>query len=338
MVLELNTSVSLPEEERFARFSLKELRDFLEDQRSKYDIVVGSISLGSSSRDKVVSVRIDEFSALLFRKGTDGDFDLAGDMIEALDGVLDAIGLGGIDLYIRVGDESFAIKDALLLKRRASKSFVVDGSIIKNTLERKVIRDLTDQGIIKPPMKVLMVSAVDRWGMAETFWNLGYRCMFGDLIFSFGLNRPVTSLEELERFGRYLLKYITKLPFELLYPVGKKQKERKPYEGPFKAYYEVADIIAGDFHYVIKYMPSNMSGKVVITNTLTQRDVEDLRRRGVRKLITTTPRLGGRSFGTNLVEALLSALTFKRWGYFPLTEGDFEKAIDEFGLTYTLVF
>jgi hypothetical protein len=54
-----------------------------------------------------------------------------------------------------------------------------------------------------------------------------------------------------------------------------------------------------------------MSGKVVVTNTTTAADVISLRERGVAYLVTTTPRLEGRSFGTNVMEAVLVALAGK---------------------------
>jgi hypothetical protein len=58
-------------------------------------------------------------------------------------------------------------------------------------------------------------------------------------------------------------------------------------------------------------MPLNMSGKVIVTNTTTPEDIEFCRQRGVRYLITATPRLDGRSFGTNVIEAILIALAGK---------------------------
>ena len=54
-------------------------------------------------------------------------------------------------------------------------------------------------------------------------------------------------------------------------------------------------------------MPENLPGKIIITNTVTAGDREMLKKAGVKLLITTTPCLGGRSFGTNVMEALLVA-------------------------------
>jgi hypothetical protein len=62
-----------------------------------------------------------------------------------------------------------------------------------------------------------------------------------------------------------------------------------------------------------QFMPARLDGKLVLTNTVTGRDVEELRTRGIARLVTTTPDLGGRSFGTNVVEAALVALLGKAW-------------------------
>ena len=66
-------------------------------------------------------------------------------------------------------------------------------------------------------------------------------------------------------------------------------------------------MIASDFLYVKRHMPLTMKGKVVVTNTTTAADVQFLRERGVAYLVTITPRLEGRSFGTNAMEAALVA-------------------------------
>ena len=59
---------------------------------------------------------------------------------------------------------------------------------------------------------------------------------------------------------------------------------------------------------IAEYTPSATADS---TNTVTTGDIEDLRARGARRLITSTPDFGGRSFGTNVVEAALVAFLRK---------------------------
>jgi hypothetical protein len=119
-----------------------------------------------------------------------------------------------------------------------------------------------------------------------------------------------------------------KLPFQFFYPTGKKQE--KPPEPKYPQYYHDADIIAGDFHFMRQFMPDDLNGKIVLTNTVTEKDVGELRKRGVKMLVTTTPDFQGRSFGTNVVEAALLALLGKTWD--EVTPDDYERVLHELHL------
>jgi len=279
-----------------------------------------SVSLGSKTRDKSATVEILGQQFRLERTGTDGDMAAAQRIIFELDGEVDAIGLGGIDLYLVCGERRWTIRDAVKLARAAKTTPVVDGSGLKDTLERRAIEMLHEEGLLATgegpgATKVLIVSAMDRFGMAESFAQLGYDCRFGDLIFALGLPIALASLTWIKFAAITLLPMLTRLPFTVLYPTGKKQETQI---GRALKYFGWADIIAGDFHYIRRNLPAEgdlLRGKTVITNTTTEADMELLRGLGLHRLITTTSRLEGRSFGTNMMEAALVALSDK-----PLSE------------------
>nr|WP_279232168.1 quinate 5-dehydrogenase [Thermus albus] len=280
--------------------------------------------MGSSRRDSVVELELLGEKVVLERRGTDGDFQRALCLIAQLDGQVEAIGLGGIDLYLWAGGRRYAIRDAVRLKEVARKTPVVDGSGLKHTLERRAVAQLS--GIIDwRNTKVLLPSAVDRFGLAEALHQAGARVLYGDFIFALGLPVPLYSLSFLQKLAFLLLPVLTQLPFQLLYPTGEKQEKRVL--DWRSRYYAWADLVAGDWHYIRRYMPDDVRGKSVLTNTTTEEDVAFLRERGVRRLITTTPRLGGRSFGTNVMEALLVALAGRELG-----EEEYLRYIDLLGL------
>ena len=191
----------------------------------------------------------------------------------------------------------------------AKLTHIVDGSGLKNTLERRVINYLYQHKHVDfQNSKVLMVCATDRFGMAETIAATGSKMVFGDLIFAMGLPIPLYSLESVARVARIVGPVISRIPFKFLYPTGEKQENMNP---KFGQYYQDADIIAGDFHFIRRHMPERLEGKTLITNTITLQDMELLKQRGVKKLITTTPELQGRSFGTNVLEGIIVALSGK---------------------------
>ena len=288
-----------------------------------------SVSLGSSTRDHRAEVDLLGERFDISRVGVDGKLDAAVQMVRELDGKVDAIGLGGIDVYLYAGERRYAMRDGLRLLEAAKITPVVDGSGLKNTLEREAVRFMReDLGIDLRGKHVLMVSALDRFGMAQAFVQAGADVLFGDFIFALDLDKPVRGLKEFEELAERYLPDACKLPFQFFYPTGKKQD--RPPQAKYPEYYAEADIIAGDFHFMRQFMPERLDGKISLTNTVTPENIEELRSRGVRMLITTTPDFGGRSFGTNVIEAALLALLGKTWSEF--TAADYERVMRELDL------
>lgn len=268
-----------------------------------------SVSLGSSKRDHAFETEFMGEKFHIERIGTDGDFEKAIRLIEENDGKVDAFGMGGIDLYVYIAGKRYTIRDAKRLVAAAKKTPMVDGSGLKNTLERKCILEVQEKGIIDLRGKnVLMVCAVDRFGMAEAFEQVGARLTLGDFIYTVGIPLPLHSLKTLRIVGSIAAPIIVQLPFDKIYPTGDKQEDIIP---KYSKYYYRADVIAGDFHYIRRYLPEKLNGQVIITNTTTQEDMKLLKERGISKVITTTPDMGGRSFGTNVIEALMITLMKK---------------------------
>ena len=248
-------------------------------------------------------------------------------MIGELDGEVDAIGLGGIDLYLVTAGKKFVVRDALKMAKAAFITPVVDGSGLKNTLERQTVEYLVRKGLLAlSGRRVMLVSAVDRFGMAEAVEEMGAECLFGDVIFALGLPVPIRSSRILKILALTLLPIICRLPFKLIYPTGEKQEVEDP---KYSRYFDWAEVIAGDFHFIKRYMPARLDGKVIITNTVTAADVELFRQRGVKMLVTTTPELSGRSFGTNVMEAALVAVSDKPASQ--ITPEDYWEALKKLG-------
>ena len=271
---------------------------------------VVSISLGSSARDKRVEDQLNGRPILLERRGTDGDKHRARALFQSLDGQVDAFGLGGTDLYVYAGDRRYAMREAAWLVKPVQQTPVLDGSGLKNTLEREAIRRLDEERILPlGEMTALLVSGVDRWGMADALWQHCAKVVYGDLMFGLGLPIPIRSIGTLRFLASLILPVIVRLPVRWIYPTGDKQRTITP---RFGGAYAAADLIAGDFHLIRRFLPPAegrpLAGKAILTNTTTDEDVELLRERGLSVLVTTTPRFDGRSFGTNVLEACFTAL------------------------------
>jgi hypothetical protein len=293
-----------------------------------------SISIGSSKRNKAVTVNLLGEEISIERIGTDGDMEAAALKYKELDGKVDAFGVGGADLGLMVDDKWYRLYSCEKMVRFIKETPVVDGTGLKNSLEGKaaafVDAKIGDYVQKMGGKKVFVMTGADRWGLTHGFVQAGYECTFGDFMFSLGINIPLHTEQQLKTMAGIVMPIAGRLPFEWVYPIGEKQEERKP---KYPKYFEWATVIAGDCHYIKRYMPDNMKDKVVVTNTTTPQDVELFKKCGVKYLITTTPVLDGRSFGTNMMESALIALSGKKR---VLTHDEYEELLKKLGFEPSL--
>jgi hypothetical protein len=286
-----------------------------------------SISIGSSKRDKSVEIELLGEKVRLERIGTDGDMEKAAMLYRDLDGQVDAFGVGGANLGLMVADKWYPLFSVQSLVRYVNKTPVVDGTGLKNTLENHTASTIDEKiGDYVQDKKVFVTLGTDRWGMTKSFIDSGYDCIFGDLMFGLGIPIPVRGEKALIQLAKILMPIAGRLPFNWVYPTGETQEVIKP---KWTKYYQWASVIAGDCHYITHHMPDRLDGKVIATNTTTQEDLRLFRQAGVKYLITTTPVLDGRTFGTNMMEAALVAVAGKGR---ELTRDELNQLLDQLGL------
>lgn len=268
-----------------------------------------SISLGSTTRNKAVEVNLLGETVRIERIGTDGDEAKARQMFRDMDGKVDAFGVGGIDLGVHTPWKFYPLYSALKLVQDVKQTPYVDGSGLKETLETRVMQWVEEKiGAEIQPKTAFLVAGITRYGMTESFIKAGYQCVFGDLMFGLDIPIAIHSMSSLNRLARILMPVVGRMPLSMLYPTGEKQEKVTP---KYEKYYQGNTVTGGDFLYVKQHMPEDMRGKTIVTNTTTPADVEFLKKRGVKYLVTTTLNLDGRSFGTNMMEAALVAVAGK---------------------------
>ena len=286
-----------------------------------------SVSLGSSTRDKKVEVDLLGERVVIERIGTDGDEVAARKMFRDLDGKVDAFGVGGIDLGVGTPWKKYPLHAAVKLVEDVKITPYVDGGGLKDTLEARVMQYVEEQiGDQIQPKTAFLVAGITRYGMTMSFINAGYECVFGDLMFGLDIPIALRGIKLVENVARVLLPVVGRMPLSMLYPTGEKQLEVTP---KYEKYYQGNTVTAGDWLYIKNHMPEDMAGKIIVTNTTTEDDVNFLKARGVKYLITTTPVMDGRTFGTNMLEAALVAVVGKGR---TLTNEELNQIIDELGL------
>ena len=286
-----------------------------------------SISLGSSARDSCAEIELLGQRLLLERRGTEGSLERFEMLMIANDGGVDCLCVGGANLGLYCAGRYYGFREIEAMAGKVKRTPVVDGSALKDTLERRTLHWMQEQGLIDfSTAKVLVTCGIDRFGLAETLDEMGANVIFGDTMFILNLPWPLKSLRALHLMGRTLLPIVVRLPFKWVYPTGGKQDEVVP---KYEKWYHWADMIAGDFHYIRRHMPPDLSGKIVLTNTTTADDVNELRRRGVALLVTATPEVGGRTYATNVMQGAFVCLLGKRPE--ELAPEDYMRIADEIG-------
>ena len=291
-----------------------------------------SVSVGSSQRDHTTVHTFLDQECQISRQGTDGDYDRAIQMYRDFDGKVDAFGVGGLEFYIKVADKRYYMRDVKRVAQAVKISKVGDGNGVKGVLERRAFvaleKHLNKEGKSLKGLPALKTTAVERYGMASAMVDAGLDVTFGDFMFALGLPFAVKKLSTVRFLAAVLLPVVTQFPFSWLYPLGAEQ-DKEP-KKKWQKYYHQSQVIAGDFLQVRQFMPDDLSGKIIVTNTTTSRNVEELQKRNLDILVTVTPRLEGRSFGTNVMEATLLALMDKPQS--EVTEADFRDLIERIPL------
>ncbi|MFN3653148.1 MAG: quinate 5-dehydrogenase [Armatimonadota bacterium] len=274
---------------------------------------VVSVSLGSPSRNWRADLSDLGVPLVLERRGVGLDYGAYTAALRELDAdpEVAAIGLGGINRYLFSGERKYPLRKAEEMASVVRSKPVCDGAGLKQYWEPFVVRTVHETGQVPLAGRhALMVCVVDRWGMAEALRDVGADLVMGDMMFALGLPIPLRGWATVRSLTRGLLPILTqRVPFEWLYPTGESRDVPK-----YRRWYDWADVLAGDWKFIARHMPAepgSLAGKAILTNTTTPKDVEALRLRGAAVLVTTTPSLHGRSFGTNVVEAAAAALSGK---------------------------
>jgi len=288
---------------------------------------VVSISLGSSKRNKKTEFKLGDQTLLLERIGCDGDEKKARALFTEMDGKVDAFGVGGVELFVRVENRNYPLRSGIGLVKNVRQTPYTDGRGLKMVLERNVFQ-MAEPHLKRPiePRTAMMPLAVDRYGLAKSLHEAKFEIVFCDLMFALGVPIPLRGLKQLRTAAAILAPVVGLAPISMLYPTGESQDENVP---KYEKWFRFGSVVAGDFLYIRKHMPLDMQGKIIITNTTTESDVALLTERGVSYLVTSTPRVDGRSFGTNVLEAALIAYSDQGR---PLSDGELAGLVKELDL------
>jgi predicted amino acid dehydrogenase len=253
--------------------------------------------------------------------GCGGDLAAMADRIRELDGKVDAIALQDVARSLRLGHERVAHEDAARLFDNAEKTPVVDGSGVRDAMERWAVRlaDKAQPGIWSRK-RILMSPGLNRVGLAQALAQYSEEIRYADPFIYMNLPSVpgVGSVRTLNLATGATLSQLQDYSFRRLFPQAGTPKQPRSAQ-PF----EWADVIAGSIGAIRRYAPRQLTHKTVVVENASDEDVEDLKARGVSIVVTTMPSLGQplARLGGSAFEACLVALRKDRES--PLTENTY---------------
>ncbi|MCZ7575182.1 MAG: hypothetical protein M5U01_42070 [Ardenticatenaceae bacterium] len=257
------------------------------------------------------------------RAGCGADVGRARALIEAADGQIDAIGLEGMPAQLNLGAAHRPHEVGATLPAAAHTTPVVDGSGVRDGLERwgVILADRAQPGIFSEK-HILMVPGLNHNGLAQALGRHSPSIRYADPMVFFGLpDFPgVGSRQTLDQAAGPTLERLKDAPFQRINP-------RPSPPGPSRATdpFRRADVLAGDIGLIRRYAPPKLEHKTVVVESAGQADLDDLRRRGVAIVVTMMPSLEGKGslgrWSAATIEALLAALRPNR--DLPLTENTY---------------
>lgn len=272
---------------------------------------VVSVSLGTSKRDYQVKITCGQETVLLERRGCNGRLDLAANLFKELDGRVDALGLGGANKFYHLGTRRYPFPAGQYLARQVKETPLVDGSGWKANIDPHATKELS---FLPPDSKALVVSVLDRFWLARSLQASGFTVLAGDA--AFGLRLPLLlSLTTFIKLGYITMPLLSHLPLSYLYPLESDRKKNYQHRNYL---YAGIRIIAGDWHFIQRYLLKSLTGKVIITSGTTPADRKHLRQYGAAWLLTTTPSFEGINPAANAIEAVLVALGAQQPQYLTL--------------------
>jgi predicted amino acid dehydrogenase len=267
---------------------------------------VVSISLGSSSQDfDFVTVFLGE-KLHVRRVGTNGSTAAAVKLIKEWDKKAAAIGLGVLKDSYKVGSRRFIEKDSARLRDVATRVPVTTGGRLGDIFQEWAVRHAqTHLGSFFNNARVLFFSGMTDYKLALAMAEYTTNLRFADPLLQLGVPKLLGSIDALNLYanGAHYVKDWT-LPAAMA-------------SGPVKEWtrfvlrkaMQKATVIVAPVHELDDFGLEELAGKTVVTATVNDERIAQMRDKGVATIIDGSPEMQGHVLGANLLDAMIMAAT-----------------------------
>ena len=265
-----------------------------------------SISLGSSSPDYSFKTRFLGETFQVSRVGTDGDAKQAASLVRETRDNVDAIGLGMVREHYTVGTDHFVRSETRKLEKLSADTPITTGSRLREIVQEWTLRSAQlELGNIFSNAKVLFLSGTINYRLASILSEFTDNLTFADPVVQFGMPNLLHSLDALEL-------YATGSHPILRFESG---KDLVPSIAPFQFFNHLvlrravkdAHVVVAPYEQLRHYGLEELDGKTVITSTVSDERLQELREKGVRLVLDCSIQPFKHTVGLNVIEAMVMA-------------------------------
>ncbi|HQY76360.1 MAG TPA: dehydrogenase, partial [Rhodoferax sp.] len=269
---------------------------------------VVSISLGTSSQDFEFTTEFLGEKLHVRRIGTNGNTAEAVKLIKQWDKKAAAIGIGVLKDHYKVGSRRFIEKDSARLKAVATRVPVTTGGRLGDIFQEWAVRHTQTQlGSYFNNARTLFFSGLTDYKLALALSEYTSNLQFADPVLQMGVPKLLNSLDALHLYsnGAHYVKDWT-LPSAIA-------------TGPVKEWtrfvlrkaLQKATVVVAPVHELDDLGLEELAGKTLITATVNDERMAQLRDKGVSMVIDGSPTMNGHVLGANLLDAMILAATGK---------------------------
>lgn len=264
-----------------------------------------SVSLGPSSQDYEFNTTFLDEEFTVQRIGTDGDETAAWEQLQRLQSKCDVMGVGMVSDNYAVGDYRFEHPETKRLTHVVTRVPVTTGERIRRILQCSAVRHVQKTlGHYFNNNKVLFLSGMENYEMAQAMSEYTRNIKFADPIIETGVPKTLNSISALEMYamGKHNLNRLN--PVRKLTPDV--PKISKLVKSQVQAAMKDAHVIVGTCAEILKYGNKDcLEGKTLITSTVLDNFLEEFKKAEVNLLVDVTPEIVEQPIGVNVLEAMI---------------------------------
>jgi len=272
-----------------------------------------SISLGNSKDDYEFATEFMDQQFTIKRIGTDGDVDIAADLLKQWDAEADAISLGGLNFNYSIGSSRAIEKQAQRVERLKSqiKSPVTTGEKLRRVSFEWAIRHLQFSfgNNYFNHTKVLFLSGLLNYNIAKVISEYTDNMTFADPLFENGIPKFLNSIADLEMYAKGVHDVLEWVPSKRFASSTTPIRQWNDYLR--RKAIQKANIIVVPTYNFYDYLKGcgleELGGKTIITATVYEDRIQFLQERGVDVIIDCTPKILEQVVGFNVLESMISA-------------------------------